>query len=203
MKRRILVGILVSALLCGLLGQAVFAAAGEYQDVTVTATPAFVEIEVDNTTWTLNDIVGDGVSPKGTITDNDIYYANPQGDGTPPSATVASDEGYFAITNTSSCDIELVVDMEDFSGGDANMTNGETGSPGASSYGAYSWYEGMTYTNKVVVKTHGTGSDTLWTSSSPGQEIDIGVEVATQTGAFTGGDSSTSTMKISASAHVA
>jgi hypothetical protein len=197
--KRILISLVLALLLVLCIAVPVFADAGTYQDVTVTATPCYVAISCDPLAWTLNDIVGDGVTPKGTITNSDVYYSNPQGDGTEPSSTVDTDEGYFVITNTSTVNITLTVDMENFSGGDANMTNGETGSPGASSYGAYSWYEGMTYSSKVVVKKYATGSSTLWTSSSPGDDIDIGVEVATQTGAFSGtGQSSTSTLKITA-----
>lgn len=197
--KRILVSLMLALVLVLGITVPVFAVAGEYQDVTVTATPAYVAIASDPLAWTLNDIVGDGVSPKGTITDTDTYYSNPQGDGTPPTAVVDVDEGYFVITNTSSCDITLVVDMEDFAGGDADMTNGGTGSAGETSYGAYSWYEGCTYADdKQVVENHATGSIVLWTSSNPGDDIDLGVTVATQTTAFTGGDPSTATLKITA-----
>jgi hypothetical protein len=198
MKKRLILSALLAVMMVLVFAVPVFSAAGTYQDVTVTAAPAYIAIECDPLAWTLNDIVGDGVTPKGYIAPDDIYYSNPQGDGTPPTATVASDEGYFVITNTSSVDITLTVDMEDFSGGSANMTNGETGSNGATSYGAYSWYEGMTYSSKVIVKKHATGSDVLWTSSSPGADIDIGVEVETQENAWSGSSSSTATMKITA-----
>lgn len=192
MKRKIVVGIL-AALIIGIMAPVLVVNAADYSNVTVTATPQYIAITNSQTTWTLNGITGNSV-----IQVNTTYYSNPLGDTTPPSATVDTDEGYFPIVNDSTVNINLIVDMENFSGGDANMSNSETGSNGATSYGAYSWYEGMTYSNKVVVKTNGTGSDTLWTSSSPGDDIDIGVEVKTQTDAWAGGDSSTATLKISA-----
>jgi hypothetical protein len=193
MKRRILVVLLAFALA---LIPTVPVYADTYQDVTVTATPAYISITNGQATWTINGITGSGVIETSTT-----YYSNPLGDTTPPTATVDTDEGYFPITNDSTIDIDIVVDMEDFSGGDADMTNGETGSAGATSYGAYSWYEGCTYADdKVIVKKNGTGSDTLWQSSSPGDDIDLGVTISTQTDAWAGGGSSTATLKFSASA---
>lgn len=192
MKRKILVGILIALMITTIL-PALPIHAATYVDITVTATPAYVTITTSNTTWTINDIVNAGV-----IDPDTIYYSNPVGDTTSPSATVAANEGYFGIENDSSVNINIVADMEDFSGGDANMANSETGSNGATDYGAYSYYEGMTYSGKVVVKTNATGSDTLWTSSSPGDDIDIGIEIETQSNAWAGSSSSTSTLKVSA-----
>lgn len=194
MKRRILVGILLALVLALLPVLPVSAAT--YSDVTVTATPSYISITNSQETWTINGITGSGV-----ILTSTTYYSNPLGDTTPPTAVVDTDEGYFPITNDSTINITLTVDMEDFSGGDANMTNGETGSAGSTSYGAYSWYEGCTYADdKVIVKKNGTGSDVLWTSSSPGDDIDLGVTITTQSTAWAGGDASTATMKITAAA---
>lgn len=194
MKRlRLLIPIILA--IVAIIAMAVPLQAATYQDVTVTATPEYISISNGQSTWTLNGITGTSVIDVDTV-----YYANAQGDDQVPTATVAADEGYFPITNDSTVNITLTVDMENFTGGDANMTNSETGANGATSYGAYSWYEGMTYSSKVIVKTNGTGSDTLWTSSSPGDNIDLGAEVETQTNAWTGGNSSTSTLKITAAA---
>ena len=192
MKRKILVGILV-AVIINVMAPCLVANAATYADVTVTATPAYLAISTTNTTWTVNGITGSGV-----IEPDTVYYSNPQGDTVSPSATVDTDEGYFHISNDSTVNINLIADMEDFSGGDANMANSELGTNDTTSYGAYSYYEGMTYSSKVIVKTNATGSATLWTSSSPGDDIDIGIEIETQSNAWAGGSSSTSTLKISA-----
>ena len=166
----------------------------DYQNVTVTATPAYMCIVIDNLTWTINGLVGNG-----TIAKNTTYYSNPLGDTTPPTATVDPGECYFDLTNTSTIDITLTVDMEDFTGGDANMTNGETGGAGATSYGAYSWYSGCTYADdKVIVKKNATGSDVLWTSGTPGADTKLGITISTQTNDWAGGGSSTATMKVTA-----
>lgn len=192
MKKRILVGILIVLTLLTMYALPVRAAT--YQDVTVTATPAFIGIVCDDLTFTINEETGDS-----TIETSTTYYSNPLGDTTTPSSPVVDGECHFTITNSSTVDIDLTVDMEDFSGGDANMTNGETGSAGATSYGAYSYYSGLNpYSSKVVIKKNATGSDVLWTSSSPGQNIKIGFEIATQSTAWAGSSSSTSTMKITA-----
>ena len=191
--RRTAVAILIAVTL--VLSGVLPALAATSQDVTVTATPSYIAISNGQATWTINGIAGSGVIEPSTT-----YYANALGDTDVPDATVGATEGYFPITNTSSVDITLTVDMENFAGGDANMTNGETGSAGATSYGAYSWYEGQTYANKVIIKTNGTGSDVLWTSPTPGADIDLGAEISTQTNAWAGGGSSTATLKITAAA---
>lgn len=197
--QRKLIGILLTAMVLSVVvfGTAIPAYAADYADVTVTATPSYISIANSQATWTINGITGDGVIDPSTT-----YYSNPNGDTTALTATVAVGEGYFSVNNTSTVNIDIAVDMEDFSGGNANMTNGETGSAGSSSYGAYSYYEGCTYANdKQIVKKHATGSTTLWTSSSPGDDLVIGVVIATQTGAWSGGSSSTATLKITATKH--
>ena len=160
-------------------------------DITVTATPGYISFSSAPTTWTLNDITGDGY-----INVDTVYYANPLGDTTQPSTTVADGECQFTWTNDSTVDIEVYVDCGSFTGGDADMTNGGTGSNGATSYGAYSWYSGMTYTNKVVVKS--SGSDVLYTTVTPGEDKKWGAEIETREDAWTGGDASTATMTITA-----
>ena len=151
------------------------------------------DIIANPTNWTLNGITGNG-----KISTNTIYYANPLGDTTAPSPTVLDTECYFTITNSSTMNINITVDCSNFSGGSANMSNSNTGSNGATSYGGYSWYSGMTYANKVIMKT--SGSSILWTSTNPGDDIKIGAEIKTQTNEWTGGSSSTATMTITASA---
>lgn len=195
MKRKFLRILVVLGLVVALtLPFSIPVTAATFQDVTVTATPEYIAIVCDDLTYTLNEETGDS-----TIATNTIYYSNPLGDTTIPSSPVVDGECHFSITNTSTVDIDLTVDMEDFSGGDADMTNSEAGTNGATAYGAYSYYSGLNpYGSKVIVKTNGTGSDVLWTSSSPGDPIKIGIEVLTQTDAWTGGNASTATMKITA-----
>ena len=186
--KRIVWVILVAAVL--VLGNAVPALADTSENVTVTATPKYIAITNDPDTWTLNGITGTSVIEVDTV-----YYSNPLGDTTVPSATVATGECRFTMTNASTVATDMYVNIGDFSGGDANMTNSDDGSNGASSYGAYSWHNGMTYASKVVAKT--TGSLVLKDGLVAETDMKWGVEIETQTGAWAGGGASTATMTVS------
>jgi hypothetical protein len=173
-------------------------AAALTQSVTVTATPSYVAIANTPGTWTLNGVKGDGF-----ILVNTIYYAidaAKTNDTTGPGATVAAADCRFALTDTSSVNITLKVTMENFAGGIDNMTNGD-GTNGATSYAAYSYYSGMTYTDKKIVKKVadiGT-TDVMYTSTSAGgADIAWAVQVETQENAWTGADASTATLTITA-----
>lgn len=162
------------------------------QEVEVTATPNYLAISNTPSTWTLNGITGSGVIDVDTV-----YYSNPLGDTTPPSATVADGECRFTITNSSTVNIDYFVNCGNFTGGDANMTNGDSGANGATSYGGYSWYSGLSYASKVQMDSSGSGA--LATGQS-GASFKWGAEIETQTNAWAGGSSSTATMTISAQA---
>ena len=189
--KRLVISFILALVLVLSVSMPMFAATS--QDVTVTATPSYIAISNSPGTWTLNGITGSSV-----IAVDTVYYANPLGDTTTPSATVVDGECRFTITNTSSIAIDLTVNCGDFSGGDANMTNSDTGANGATSYGGYSWYSGMTYASKVIMKT--TASDVLYNALAAETNIKWGAEIETQTNAWTGGSSSTCTMTISATA---
>lgn len=189
-----LVGILVALSLVLLPATQALAATSE--GVTITATPAYVACTNDPDTWTLNDIVGDGVSPKGTIAPDTFYYSNPLGDGTVPSDPVVDGECRFTLTNTSTITTDMFVVCSNFSGGSADMTNSDDGSNGATSYGAYSYCTGMTYsTGKVVCKT--SGSLATKEDLAPTTDIKWGLAIETQTNAWAGGSSSTATATVS------
>ena len=167
------------------------ALAGTSTDVSVTALPSWVSFSSLPTTWTLNGITGSGA-----IAVNTIYYANPLGDTTAPSATVVDGECQFTWTNDSSVNINVYVNCGAFTGGSATMTNSDAGTNGATTYGAYSWYSGMTYSGKVIVKA--SASSVLYTTVTPGADKKWGAEIKTRTDAWTGGGASTATMVISA-----
>lgn len=190
MKRLLISVILVIALLVLPVSEALAATSAE---VTVTATPSYIAITNLPEDWTINGITGNWL-----ISENTTYYSNPLGDETTPSATVAEGECYFEVTNSSSVNITLTVNFANFTGGDA-MTNGNTGSAGATSFGAYSYYSGMTYSAKVIAKN--TGSDAL-KSDIPDTEISIkwGLEITTRTDDWTSGDTQTSTVTMTATA---
>ncbi len=199
MKRLIISVILAVALLVIPVSGA-FAA--EFDTVTVTATPSYIAISNLPNTWTLNNITGNGA-----IDINTTYYSNPLGDTQSPSVDggegadlVADGECQFTITNTSTVPTNIVVDIEDFLGGSDPMLNSELGSNGAGTFGAYSWYSGMTYSTKVIAKKNATGSANLISGLAATTNLLWGIEVLTQSDTWAGGTSSTSTITITASA---
>lgn len=185
MKKLLIVGLLL------VVAVLVIPSSALATDITITADPSFIEFGSSPTTWTLNGITGGG-----KIDENTTYYSNPLGDTTSPSATVVDGECQFTWSNNSSVNIVITVNCGSFTGGDADMTNSNTGSNGATTYGGYSWYSGMTYSNKVIVKS--SGSDTLYTTSTPGEDKKWGAEITTRTNTWTGSSSSSATMTITA-----
>jgi hypothetical protein len=190
MKKKIL--LTITTVILATFSFALPALADTSADVTITATPYFIGISNDPSTWTLNGITGSSV-----VLVDTKYYSNPLGDTTAPSATVVNGECRFTLTNDSTIDIDLKVTVGAFSGGDADMTNSDDGSNDATHFGAYAWYSGMTYANKVIAKS--AASDDLYSSYS-GSSLKWGAEIETRTGAWTGGDASTATMTIAATA---
>ena len=185
MKRLLISFVLAVALLVVPIAGALAAT----DTVTVTATPSFLGITNSPGNWILNGITGDSVIESATT-----YYANPLGDTAAPSATVLAGECRFTITNTSSVPTYVVIDIGDFTGGSDPMTNSDAGTNGAGVFGAFSWYEGMTYSSKVIAQT--TGSDNLTDNLAANTNLNWGMEVLTQTDAWTGGTSSTATITI-------
>lgn len=169
------------------------------EGVTVTATPAYIAMTNDPDVWTLNDLVGDGVTPKGTIGPDTYYYSNPLGDELVPSDDVVDGECTFTITNTSTITTDVFVVISDFAGGSCDMTNSDDGSNGATTFGAYSYCTGMTYsTGKVICKV--SGSLATKEDLAPTTDIKWGIGIESQTDAWAGGSSSTATATVSLAA---
>lgn len=192
-----LVIILVMVFSFGLTGMVL---AAETDTIVVTASPVFIAIDNSPDTWTVNGclIPAVGKEGDGKIRKNTVYYSNPLGDWDVPSATVVDGECQFTITNTSNVGTDITINFPNFAGGDA-MTNSNTGSNGATSFGAYSWYSGMTYTNKVVAKS--SGSDLLISNLGATTNKKFGMEVKTQSNAFTSATAMTSSVVLSATEH--
>jgi len=90
-----------------------------------------------------------------------------------------------------------VVNFPDFTGGDA-MTNGNSGSAGATSFGAYGYYSGMLYASKVVAQA--SGSANLISSLAATTDFKWGLEIVTQQNGWTSGTSMSSTVTVTATA---
>ena len=193
MRRLRLILILGVAALLIIPAGAVLAATS--QDVEVTATPSYMSIANAPATWAINDVADAGGK---TILKGTTYYSNPLGDTTVPSDPVVDGECRFTITNTSSVAIDLTVNFPSHTGGDAS-TNGDTGSAGATSFGAYSYCTGMTYsTGKVIAKI--TGSDAMKTGLAATTNIKWGLTYSSQTDDWGSGTAMTSTVVITATA---
>jgi hypothetical protein len=164
------------------------------QNVTVTATPAFIAISNDPATWTVNGITGSGV-----INPSTTYWANPLGDTTSPTVGGAvNGECRFTLTNTSSVAIDLTVNFPNHTGGDAS-TNSNNDTPGATAFGARSYFVGKAQANWVIAQS--TGSAEAYDNLAATTNIKWGMKYQSQTGAWTSGTNMTSTVVISAATH--
>ena len=179
-----------------MLGMSATVFADDHAHITITANPLFLSITNTPNTWTMNGLVNN----KAVHTDT-VYYSNPLGDTTAPPATVNDSSCRFTVTcstNATTCDLTVIVG--NFSGGGLAMTNSNDGSNGATTFGAYSWYSGMTYSNKVIAKD--AGSTALYTTGlAADATLKWGMEIETRTDAATSGAASTSTATITATEH--
>lgn len=193
MKRmRGLIGVLLAMVLVML--PVVPALAASDDDITVTVTPAFLSIVISPDTWVPNDIVGDGVTPKGSVAPDTVYYANPLGDATVPSDPVVDGECRFTITNTSSVATDVTVNFPNHSGGDAS-TNSNNGANGATTFGAYSYFSSDNFsTDKVVAQA--SGSAAAYTNLAATTNILFGLMYETQTDAWTSATNMVSTVNV-------
>jgi len=185
--------IIVAATLLLALVPASGAFAATSQNVSVTATPAFISISNAPGDWTINGITGNSrIAPSTT------YYTNPLGDTTSPTIGGAVDaESRFTLTNTSNVAIDLTVVFPHMAGGDAS-TNGNTGAAGATTFGAKTYFTGQASGAWVVAQNVGSaeGKDALAATTN----IKWGLIYLSQTNAFTSGTAMTSTVTITATA---
>lgn len=189
--KRILAGILLALTL--VLATALPALAATSQDVTVTATPSFISISNSPGTWTIGGITGSG-----KILPNTVYYSNPLGDTTSPSTTVVDGECRFTLTNTSTVAIDLTVNFPNHTGGDAS-TNSNLGTNDTTKFGAYSYFSGVLFANKVIAKA--SSSDVTYSNLAATTNIKWGLMYKSQSNDWTSGSAMSSTVTISAAAH--
>jgi len=193
--KRLLISLLLALVMTVSFALPAFAATS--QEVSVTATPAFIAISNAPNDWTVNDIVG--VGTKGVMVVDTVYYSNPLGDCTVPSDDVVDGECRFTITNTSTVITDLTVNFPDHAGGDAS-TNSDAGTNDTTKFGAYVYCTGMTYsTGKVICKK--AASDALKESLAATTDIKWGITYESQSDAWTSGTPMTSTVTITATAH--
>jgi hypothetical protein len=171
------------------------ALAADHADVTVTAKAMFLSITNTPNTWTINGIAGTG-----TLAVDTIYWSNPTGETTTPTVGgVTAAECQFNVSNgATATECDLTLTMGAFTGGDTTMTNSDNaGENGATTYGAFGYYEGLAMANIVVIKS--TGSAELYTTGlAAGASLKWGVQIETRTNAWTGAGASTATLTITA-----
>lgn len=188
MKRLLISFILVIALLV-LPVSGVLAATS--QEVTVTAVPGYISITNTPSTWTIN-----GITESGVISANTTYYSNPLGDNITPSSTVATNECYFSANNTGTVNATITVTFSNFTGAGDYMNNSNDGGNSDNTFGAWSYYDGMTYAAKVLAKESGS---TAWSDNlTPGTPLGWGLEIFTRETEWTSSENMTSTVTITA-----
>jgi len=192
--RRILVAILLALALVVVPVMPAFAAT--FDDITVTATPSYISIDIAQNTWTINGIDGSGKLAIATT-----YYSNAtgaSGDVTPPSATVVDGECYFTMTNTSTVTTNITLNMPHFVSGDA-MQNTDTGytTNGANAFGASTYISGSAWPGGAVIAKN-AASAAMKTGLTAGTSLLFGIAIKTQSGAWASGTSMTSAVLVTA-----
>lgn len=201
MRKRLLLSLVLAVVMVMAFAVPVFGAPDD--DITVTATPAYISITIAQDTWAPNDIVGDGVTPKGTIAPATTYYANPLGDATAPTAgEIADGECYFEIANASTVATNITVNFPDFTGGDAmvNSTGGYTDAE-AGEFGASGYIPGGAWPGTAVILL-ATGSDPLEEALAITTNLLFGIAIKTQSDVWTSGDAMSATVDVTATIDV-
>ena len=187
--KRLIISVILAMVLLVLPAGGVFAASTA--TVNVTATPSMIEISINNPDWTINGISGTGLLDVDTF-----YYSQAsQSETTIFGEPVSAANCRNLVTNSSTVDITLKADMANFSSGDA-MTNAGDGANAANVYAAFVQAAGSNWSTAQIMET--TGSTVFWTSSSPGEDIEVAFGVETQTGAWGSGTSMTSSILLTA-----
>lgn len=169
------------------------ALAATSQDVTVTATPAYIAIANAPATWHINAITLSGV-----ILVDTTYYSNPLGDNETPSDPVVDGECRFTITNTSTIVTDLTVNFPSHAGGDASE-NSDNGSNGNDYFGSNSYFSGENYSTQATI-AKAAASDLAYEDLAATTNIKWGLDYTSQIDDWTSGDNMTSTVNIAATA---
>jgi len=163
-------------------------------DITVTATPAFISISIAQDTWTVGGITGGGkIAPATT------YYANPLGDTTAPTAgEIVVGECYFEIANTSTVITDITANMIHFTGGDEMQNSGGGYADAeAGEFGASSYIPGGAWPGSAVILDN-AGSGAMKSSLAATTNLKFGVAIKTQSDIWLSGDAMTSTITVTA-----
>ena len=192
-KRKWVLILLVATMLVAVLAP-MAALAATTATITVTNTPQFIAITIDHTTWTVNGLTGNS-----HVLVSTAYYSNPLGDTVAPSTTVLDTECYFTLTNTANVATDITFNWSDMSAGSDNSTNGNTGTAGATSFGAYSYVSGVAIASKVLCKSSASGIAITNLGATTNKKF--GFLINEQTNAWSGATGATSTITGTSVAH--
>ncbi len=195
MRRKWLASLMVVLAIVAVMGLGTPALAATTATVTVTNTTQYLTISVAPTTYNFN---ATGAAHPNVLP-NTTYYSNPGGQTTAPSTTVVDGECAFTITNGCNVASDLTVNWGDMSGGSDNSTNGNTGTQGATTFGAYTYWSGQLLSAKVLCKSADSG--VAYSNLAATTNMKFGLQINEQTNAWRGASASTSTVTISVVAH--
>ena len=198
MKRMLLILVLVLVALT-VWTAPVFAAPATSKDITITATPSYVGIDITQNTWTVNGIDGGGF-----ITKSSTYYSNATGatgDVTPPNNPVVDGDCYFTIANSSTVATDITGNLPTFVGGDA-MTNTNTGytTNGANAFGASTYISGAAWPGDAVILKD-AASDAIKSNLAALTDLKFGVAIKIKSADFTNAAAMTGTLTVTAVVH--
>ena len=189
--KRLLISVVLA--LTMVLGISVPTFAATSDDITVTATPAFISISVSPDSY---NIGGAGAYLAKATT----YYANPGNETTAPSATVLDAECAFTITNTSTVAIDITVNFPNFTGGDAMVnSNGGYTDAEAGEFGASGYVSGASWPGASVI-LQASGSSALIDGLAASTNKKFGWALLTQSDDWASGDQMSSTVNVAATA---
>ena len=185
-KKKLVLITMVAMMLIGILAP-MSTLAATTATITVTNTPQYIAITIDHTTWTVNGLTGNS-----HVLSSTTYYSNPLGDTVAPSTTVLDTECYFTLTNTANVATDITFNWSDMSAGSDNSTNGNTGTAGATSFGAYSYVTGIAIASKVLCKSSASGIAIANLGATTNKKF--GFQINEQTNAWSGATGATSTI---------
>jgi hypothetical protein len=117
----------------GVVTQAEGIEAATSANITISATPAYVAMNLTLTTWTVNGITGDGV-----MRTSQIYLANPEGDRADPGVTINDSSCRFTLGNPGSVNMTTTINWAHFTGLGAPMLNADAAAPAATAFAGFS-----------------------------------------------------------------
>ena len=159
-------------------------------NITISATPGYLAMNLTNTTWTVNGLTGDSI-----MRASHTYLSNPLGDQGNPGVTVNDTSCRFTLGNPGNVNMSTTIIWSHFTGTGTPMLNSDNGVADANHFGGWSYWSGMTYAGKVIAKT--SNSSTAYADLGPNFTEHFGFRIDVQTGSFSASSVLSSQVKVS------